>query len=239
MVRSGNVAVFLQARIGSTRLPSKALFDLNGITALGRAMIRLKRIKADNYVVLTDRDSFAILEKETQKYGFEIMEGPADDVLKRFALAVEKYSPLNFVRATGDNPLVFYRQAQFILSEHIEKNADHSWFTGMPLGAGVEIVKSEKLLEAEKNATDPYEREHVTPYLYRRPSLYKLNHPEADIRSIYPDGRITMDTMNDYLYIKRIFEIDNITGTDCLTESTERLIDWLKKNPHPDSNRKS
>ncbi|MCP5514813.1 MAG: acylneuraminate cytidylyltransferase [Spirochaetales bacterium] len=239
MVRSGNVAVFLQARIGSTRLPSKALFDLNGITAIGRAMIRLKRIKADNYVVLTDRDSYAILEKETQKYGFEIMEGPADDVLKRFALAIIKYSPVTFVRATGDNPLVFYRQAQFILSEHIEKNADHSWFTGMPLGAGVEIVKSEKLLEAEKNASDPYEREHVTPYLYRRPSLYNLNHPEADISSTYPEGRITMDTMNDYLYLKRIFEIDNIIGTDCLTESTERLIDWLKKNPHPDSNKKS
>lgn len=255
MVRSGNVAVFLQARIGSTRLPSKALFDLAGKTALARAMIRLKKIKADNYVVLTDRDSYSMLEKETRKYGFDIMEGPADDVLKRFALAVEKYSPVTFIRATGDNPLVFYNQGQYILSDHIAKNADHSWLTGMPLGAGVEIVKSEKLLEADKNAADPYEREHVTPYLYRRPSLFRLNHPEADIASIYPQGRITMDTMNDYLYIKKIFESDDISAaknmtqnvtesltqglteslTQNLTENTEKLINWLKKNPHPDN----
>ena len=230
MGRSGRVAVFLQARIGSTRLPSKALFTLAGKTAVGSAMQRLKRIPADCHVLLTDSRSIVSLEKETLKYGFDIMEGPADDVLKRFASAVRRYNVETLIRATGDNPLVFFRQAEFILNDHVKKNADHSWLTGMPLGAGVEIVKAEKLLEADSNSADPYEREHVTPYIYNRPGLFALNHLKAGAEALYPDGRITMDTMNDYLYLKRLFEENQAAEM-----STEELIKWLRDNPHPDN----
>lgn len=231
MVRSGGVAVFLQARIGSSRLPSKALFRLGNATSVAQAMKRLRKVGADSYVLLTDRQSFLPLKKEADLCGFEIMEGPAEDVLKRYALAVEKYTPRTVIRATGDNPLVFADAAEKIVLLHIEKDADHSWLEGMPLGAGVEVVKAEKLLQADEQAKEPYEREHVTPFLYRNPQMFRLNHVSAEKDICFPEGRITLDTMNDYLYLKKIFEQE----PSLLTENSPSLVSWLRKNPHPDS----
>lgn len=229
MGRSRGVAVFLQARLGSTRLPGKALKLLAGISSTGQAMKRLKEIPVEHYVLLTDKKSFSALTPEAEKWGFEIMEGSENDVLKRFALAVEKYVPHTFIRATGDNPLVFSEEATLILKDHLEKKADHSWFTGMPLGAGVEIVKAEKIIEADKYAKDPYEREHVTPYLYKRKIEFYLNHIEAPASVVFPDGRITMDTLEDYNYLKKIFE----KWDESIILSSVKLVKMLKKNPHP------
>jgi spore coat polysaccharide biosynthesis protein SpsF len=230
MVRSGKVAVFLQARVGSTRLPSKTLLQLGSMSTVSNAMARLKNINADNHVLLTDKESFDVLEKEALQCGFEIMAGPAEDVLKRFTLAIEKYKPHTFIRATADNPLVFYKEAELILEKHLEKNADHSWFLGMPLGAGVEIVKAEKLLEAENLTTEKYDREHVTPYLYKNSAKYMLNHLNAPKEICYANGRITLDTFNDYHYLKKIFE----TKFPDITKESAKLVKWLKQNPHPD-----
>jgi len=230
MVRSGKIAVFLQARIGSTRLPSKTLLQLGGVSTVSNAMARLKKIKADHHVLLTDKESFKALEKEALQCGFEIMEGPAEDVIKRFTIAIEKYDPYTFIRATADNPLVFYKEAELILEKHIEKNADHSWFMEMPLGAGVEIVKAEKLLEAESLTSDPYDREHVTPYLYKNSKKYLLNHLKAPEEICYPEGRITLDTLTDYDYLKKIFDIN----FQDIRKDSVKLVKWLKQNPHPD-----
>jgi len=230
MVRSGKIAVFLQARIGSTRLPSKTIFQLGSMSVVSNAMTRLKKIDADFHVLLTDRKSFATLEKEALQCGFDIMEGPAEDVLKRFTIAIEKYKPHTFIRATADNPLVFYKEAALILEKHLEKNADHSWFTGMPLGAGVEIVKAEKLLEAERLTNNLYDREHVTPYLYKNSDKYMLNHLKAPEEVCYPEGRITIDTLSDYNYIKKIFDTES---PDIIKDSI-KLVAWLKQNPHPE-----
>jgi len=170
-----------------------------------------------------------VLEKEALQCGFDIMEGPADDVIKRFTIAIEKYKPYTFIRATADNPLVFYKEAELILEKHLEKDADHSWFLGMPLGAGVEIVKAEKLLEAENLTNDPYDREHVTPYLYKNSEKYMLNHLKAPEEICYTEGRITLDTLTDYNYLQKIFNLQQT-----ITEETIKLVKWLRQNPHPD-----
>ncbi|MCL2294530.1 MAG: acylneuraminate cytidylyltransferase [Spirochaetes bacterium] len=235
MGRSGKIAVFLQARIASTRLPQKTLLQLGSMSIVSNAMRRLKKINANFHVLLTDNESFEALKKEAMQCNFDIMEGPGDDVLKRFTLAIEKYQPHTFIRATADNPLVFYKEAALILERHIEANADHSIFTGMPLGAGVEIVKAEKLLEAESLTKNSYDREHVTPYLYKNSAKYLLNHLKAPDSAWYPEGRITLDTLADYDYLKKIFtesNADNASSSNITKESAE-LIKWLKQNPHP------
>ena len=250
MERPGKIAVFLQARIGSTRLPSKTLLQLGSRTIVGNAMTRLKKINADYHVLLTDKESIAALEKEASQCGFDIMHGPGEDVLKRFAIAIEEYDPHTFIRATADNPLVFYKEASLILEKHLEKNADHSWFLGMPLGAGIEVVKAEKLLEAERLTNIPYDREHVTPYLYNNSAKYALNHLKAPEEACYPEGRITLDTLTDYDYLKIIFNaMEGITShgdmevasfvrgcsmDDGLIGDSISLVTWLRANPHPD-----
>lgn len=231
MERSGRVAVFLQARINSTRLPGKALKEIyQDITVIGCAMMQLKKVKADYHVLLTDDRSYNLLKNETEKQGFEIFKGPEHDVLARFTSAARHYGVKTVVRATGDNPFVFPDKADRIVSLHLENSADHSWFTGMPLGGGVEIAEAEALFSAEKNTNDNYDREHVTPYIYKHPEIFKMNHIISDDDSLYPDGRITLDTDNDYKYLKKA--ADELTLEKACDYRT--LIEWIKVNKHPD-----
>jgi spore coat polysaccharide biosynthesis protein SpsF len=48
------VGVFLQARLGSTRLPRKALLPLAGVTVLQLAMRALARVEAGVHALLTE-----------------------------------------------------------------------------------------------------------------------------------------------------------------------------------------
>ncbi len=126
---------------------------------------------------------------------------------------------------------MFHKKAEKILELHIEKMADHSIFTGMPLGAGVEVVEADALYRAEKNTDSLYDREHVTPYVYNHPEIFSLNHIPSEPDALYPEGRITMDTDNDYKYLCRAAK--ELTAEKACRH--EKLIEWLKVNPHPDT----
>ena len=232
MERSRRIAVFLQVRINSTRLPGKAVKHIyKEITAAGCAMMQLKKVKADFHVLLTDEKSSRILKKEADLYGFDLFAGDEKNVLNRFTSAAHFYKADTLIRATGDNPFVFYEKAEKILALHIKRRADHSIFTGMPLGAGVEVVEADALYSAESSINSSYDREHVTPYIYNHPEIFILNHIQSEADAFYPEGRITMDTENDYKYLCKAAE--ELTAENACRH--EKLIEWLKSNPHPDA----
>lgn len=216
-------AVFLQARIDSRRLPGKALLPLAGRTVIDHVMEALKLIDAAWHVLLTDDDSFDALAPHARAAGFDITRGSKNDVLSRYAGAVSHYEADYIIRATGDNPLVSSFLAEEILSRHIAVGADYSGFVGGPLGSGVEVVNTEALLRADREAADPYEREHVTPYIYRRPGAFIIHRPVVPKRFYMPDARITLDTEADYAFIGEVFS-DIYTGRPI---STEVLLRWL------------
>jgi len=206
MGTTGNVtAVFLQARIDSTRLPGKALLKLRDKTVIEHAMERLGKIGAAYNVLLTDKESFPVLRPYAEKWGFSVFAGPRDDVLARYALALKKYPAHTVIRATGDNPLVSWDLAEKILKYHLKHGGDYSGFLKIPLGMGVEAVRSRALLYAHEHAGDPYEREHVCPFLYRRPEQFLCLRPEITGPLRLPDARITLDTSEDYTFLKHLF----------------------------------
>ena len=216
--------VFLQARIDSTRLPGKALLPLAGRTVIEHVMEALAGIDADVHVLLTDDSGFDALKPYAENCGFDIFRGPKDDVLRRFALAARHYQPEYIIRATGDNPLVSPFLAGTILSRHRSAKADYSGFSGGPLGSGVEVVNAGALLRAEKEAEESYEREHVTPFIYRRPGEFRIHRPLVPKEYYMPDARITLDTEADYEFIREIFS-ELYTGRPI---PVDRLVRWLK-----------
>ncbi len=199
------IAVFLQARLDSTRLPRKALLPLAGDTVIGHAMRSLEGV-ADLSVLLTDEDSAEELRPHAEAAGFELFIGSKEDVLKRFADAARYYGPDRIIRATGDNPLVGGECSRLISRMHIEEGADYSGFRGLPLGTGVECVETEALLEADKLALSRYEREHVCPYLYRHPERFVVFRPEVPERFRFPEGRVTLDTEDDYRRLRKLYD---------------------------------
>ena len=202
MMRNG---VFLQVRLDSSRLPRKALLPLEGKAVITHAMEALREIEADAYVLLTDREGESVFKQYAAACGFELFTGPKDDVLERYALAAERYQVTNIIRATGDNPLVSGRYAQLLLEMHLGENADYSGFRGLPLGTGVECIRTEALMRARDEAQAEYEREHVCPYLYRHPEAFSIFTPQVPEDCYAPELRVTLDTSDDYKRLEFIY----------------------------------
>lgn len=221
-----STAVFLQVRLNSSRLSRKALLPLGDMTVIEHAMAALSQVDVKVHALLTDRKSSSALRPYAKKFNFEVFEGPEDDVLSRFAMAVRYFEVDRYFRATGDNPLVSGELAEALLRLHIESKADFSGFLGPPLGTGVELTESAAILAADAEAVDPYEREHVSPFIYRRPERFSVERPWAPEEYCYPSAHVTLDTREDHAYIERIFR-GLYKGHPI---ETKQLVKWLTKD---------
>ncbi|MDR1903518.1 MAG: NTP transferase domain-containing protein [Treponema sp.] len=191
-------ALIVQARLDSSRLPGKSLLPLGGRPLIVRVMEALKTLPCAYRILACPPDCVPAFAALAGELGFELVPGPKEDVLARYCLAIRRFSPDRIIRATGDNPFVFADAAIRLHEEALALNADYAGYAGIPYGAGVESVKSEALLRAEREAQSQTEREHVCPYLYNHPEFFLLHRPLAPLVWQGPDIRITVDTPEDY-----------------------------------------
>ena len=195
------IAVILQARINSTRLPGKALMDLDGKPLLVRVMESLAGIRADRYILACDPASEPPFAPLAKACGYNLFVGDPDDVLDRYCSAIRTYRPDIVVRATGDNPFVFADAAQAALerfSAQENDGASYFGFDGLPYGSGVEILNARDLLDAAERTRDAFDREHVGPALYNHQDRYRCIREPAPAPWRHPAIRLTVDTREDY-----------------------------------------
>jgi len=215
--------VFLQARLDSSRLPGKALLPLSGKSILEHAMEALLRVPADVHALLTEEGSREAFAPFADRLGYGLFVGSKLDVLKRFADAARFFGVDRIVRATGDNPLVSWELATQLEKECASLDADYGGHFGMPVGCGVECLKCGALFRAERETKDPYDREHVAPYLYGNPRIFSLHRPLVPIE-FRSDFRVTVDTREDYENISAIFS-DIYRGRPV---RLDELMEWIR-----------
>ena len=199
----GKVVLIVQCRLSSTRLPGKALLDLGGKSVLEWTLRAMKKVSANEYYLATDEASEPSLAPIAKNAGFKIFAGPLENVLERFCLVIEKSHADTVIRATADNPFLFYEAADALRAAYAEriKNepCDYMTWTGLPHGSGVEIFNAHSLLKAHDSPfiTD-YDREHVAPSLYKHPDTFISVMTAAPEKWNYPALRTTIDTKADY-----------------------------------------
>jgi len=196
--------VILQARLRSSRLPRKVLSKIGGLTIFEHCLAALAAMNVDERIVATNSESVCVLAKYSARYGIKIMAGPDDDVLERFARVARRYQLTTIVRATADNPFVSSHYANRALQEWASARCDYFHYIDLPLGGGVEVFTMSALIAARLHSTSPYEREHVTPYMYTHPEHFRIRHARA-LKRDYQHIRITIDTLEDYRAMERLF----------------------------------
>jgi spore coat polysaccharide biosynthesis protein SpsF len=194
----------IQARTGSTRFPGKVLMPLAGQAFILRVIeaVQAAQLVQDVLLAVPERD-LAVLSPLAHQAGCKIFAGSEEDVLGRYALAARATDCDTIVRATGDNPFVCPQHIDSILLHHAQTGADLSHWLGIPLGSGVEVIRREVLLEADRVASQKHEREHVTPWIYAQRSRYFILEPNLDKD---PGIRLTVDTAEDYARAVRILD---------------------------------
>ena len=192
----------VQCRLSSTRLPGKALLPLGNSTVLDWTLAAMKKVPADEYYLATDSESCGQLAPVAKRNGFNVFEGPLEDVLERFCLLIKKTKADTVIRATADNPFLFYDCAISLLEQYNRRSqtgkCDYITYTGLPHGSGVEIFNAESLLKAASLTEDPYDHEHVGPSLYNHPENFTSVMLASPSQWNRPPLRTTIDTPADY-----------------------------------------
>lgn len=222
-----STGIFIQVRLGSVRLPSKALLPLPGGCLIQHVMRSLAAVPADIRALLTDSRSLDALRPLAAAEGYEVCPGPDEDVLARYGNACRQFGTTRVIRATGDNPLTSARLARDIMAEHEDARADLSHYLGVPWGSGIEVVTAGALFEAERDSTQQDEREHITTFHYRHPERFRILEALAPAYGAYAEGRVTVDTPADLLEMRRLFE-DLYEGKPI---EIEQSIAWLRQHP--------
>jgi len=198
--------IVLQARLGSTRLPGKAMRRLQGYTILERCLLRLLAgHTAPVILATTTRREDDVLVREAERCGVSSVRGSKDDVLARFALAASLLQPRYIVRATADNPAVDIDAPGRVLALLRAHAADYVVEHDLPCGGAVEGIRTDALLDAVDRTNAPYDREHVTPFVKDPANGYRVLDGQAPERVRRPDLRLSIDTPDDLAWMERVF----------------------------------
>lgn len=202
-----SAGIILQARLGSSRLPGKALASIAGQTILEHCLRRLMFAGVAPVVLATtDRPEDEALADVAQHLGASVFRGDADDVLGRFVAAADAFGFSQVVRATGDNPGTDIQAPGRLLAALRTAEADYVHEQGLPYGAAVEAVTRDALARAGREATQHDDREHVTTYVRRNSHVFHVVQLPAPAPLRRPDVRLTVDTAEDLEQVRTVFE---------------------------------
>lgn len=207
---SNSCFAIIQARMTSKRLPGKVLMEFAGQPALAHLVDRLSRapgLKGIAVATTTNQtdDPVAAL---ADKLNVQCFRGDEFDVLARFSGAAAQVNAQTIVRVTGDCPLIDPAVVSRVISAFNASDADYAANNlerSYPIGQDTEVFSRASLDQAARFARRDDEREHVTPYIRRRPETYRQINVAAPPWQHDPLLRLTLDTHDDFMLIEDVF----------------------------------
>jgi spore coat polysaccharide biosynthesis protein SpsF len=226
------ILAILQARVSSTRLPGKVLKPILGISMLQHQIQRVQKSrKIDQLVIATsDHKSDDAIEKLCDNIEIQCVRGSPDDVLDRFYQAATPFNPRHIVRLTGDCPLADAEVIDDIIEFYFQGNFDYASNTVEPTfpdGLDVEICSFQVLKQAFEQAKLPSQREHVTPFIYKQPGLYKIGNYKQE--KDFSHFRWTVDEPEDFDFVNRVYKSLYFDNPDFKTEDILNLLNQYPK----------
>jgi spore coat polysaccharide biosynthesis protein SpsF len=202
------IVAIIQARMGSSRLPRKVLKDLSGATVLDRVLNRLgrSRLIQESLVATTVEPADNAIVEHCERTGRKVFRGSEQDVLDRYYRAAKHLDADVVVRITSDCPVIDPQVTDATVHAFLDRHADYASNVRVrtyPRGLDTEVMTVQALERAWRESTKPYQREHVTPYLYENPGEFKLHGIENDVDC--SQHRWTLDTPEDLQLLQTIY----------------------------------
>jgi spore coat polysaccharide biosynthesis protein SpsF len=230
-----NIAIIIQARLGSTRLPNKILLDFHN----GKCILEIlyERLSLNNgyrtIIATTVNPKDDILVDFCKKRGIDFFRGSEDNVLERFIEAARQFDVTHIIRVCSDNPFIYAKDINRLskmLSQY--SNTDYISFKIREVpsilthyGFWAELVSLQALcVAAESN--DNKTKEHVTNYIYKNADKFNIKWLETSkVIEKNMNIRLTVDTVDDFINAQSIYKI---TGELFEPES---IIEIINKMP--------
>jgi len=244
------IIAIIQARFASSRLPGKVLMPIEDRAMLGWVVERVRRAECvDETVVATTTDvSDDALASYCERAKYPYQRGSPYDVLDRYYQTARQHQADAIIRITADCPFIDPQEIDHTVREFMNAQADFAanrlpppWKRTYPIGLDTEVCTFAALERAWQEASEPYQREHVMPYLYMHAPVFDAAtfkdfsglHP-GQFRVIYVndageygDIRWTVDTAADLKLVRSIAHL--FAGRDDF--SWREILDFYMSRP--------
>lgn len=206
--------ILIPVRSNSARFPKKHLAPLGGFTLLDILISRVSPVMPFAFLIPTGDPIKEALRERNAMY----FEGPEEDVLKRFAMAMDRFKLSWCIRVTGDCPLISPQDilwmAQVCTSTGIDygTNCLHNPRDGQE----IEFISRRMVDHMHGTADNEYDREHVTPIAVRmmrevqggKPGNHGMRFYESPIQFAWLGaGKLSVDTPDDLAKVDALMKM--------------------------------
>ena len=223
-----NVIAIIQARTGSTRLPNKIFLKLANASLLSHVVNRLRPSKEIDKIVIATTSSSKdnSVEEWCLNNSLDYFRGSENNVLDRYYHTAKKFNADIIIRVTGDDPFKDYRlidQAVKIIKEENYDFVCNNNPVSFPEGLDVEVLTMNSLTQSFQNSNSKFEHEHVTQHIHLNKNKFNIFNIKNNINLSH--YRWTLDTIEDYNFIKLIYNHLYVKDKLFLTEEIYELLE--------------
>ena len=199
--------------MGAKRLANKMLLYLHGKPICEWVFRRTLQAKELDLVVfaLTSNANDDVLEWYLTSIGATVFRGSEDDLVDRYYKVALQVGADRIVRVCADNPLICGSEIDRLIKFYDKEECDYAYNhipkeNKYPDGLGAEICSMGLLTEIYHKSSAIEHREHLFNYIWKNQSDYiiKTFNPPSDLS--YPNLKLDLDTMEDYMELKKIME---------------------------------
>ena len=225
----------LQARMTSNRLPGKVLMPVLGRPILSYNIERIRRAKTISrvFVATTDKREDDAIQRLCESEGVPVFRGSEEDVLDRIYQRMKHFKMEECAKLTADNPLIDPAVIDQVVGFYLTHRGDYDYVSNnhpptWQDGQEVEVIRAAALETAWREADKPFQREHVTPFIWDQPERFRIGNVARTDDRWYRDYRWTLDYPEDYLFVKAVFEELYPARPDFTTDD---VMDLLRRRP--------
>ncbi|MBU0660587.1 glycosyltransferase family protein [Patescibacteria group bacterium] len=231
-IRKKVVAV-IQVRMGSTRLPQKALLKIHKKTAIEWIKYRLSFCKEVDQVVLSTSDTAENdpLEILAGELGLGIYRGKEADLVDRLYQTAKKFNADAIVRVTGDCPLIDPHIVDTLIGVYRTNIGEYDHITNIfpptyPDGLDIEVMPFSTLDRLNTEVDNSLYREWITTTIMEQPDKFRIKNISYTKNMSYL--RMTLDYIEDLELIEQILIRLHQEGKVFFLED---ILELLQKEP--------
>jgi spore coat polysaccharide biosynthesis protein SpsF len=206
--------VVIQASTGSIRLPGKVLLPLAGAPMLQRMIERVAAAETPISITVAATASPADdpIVEIARRAGVDCFRGHPTDLLDRHYRAAIAARADVVVKIPSNCPLIDPRVIDRVLGVFHEEPGHYDFVSNLhpptyPEGNDVEVMTTDALGQAFREARSALDREHTTPFLWEHPERFRTGSVVWEKGRDYSMlHRFTLDYPGDYAFVRAVYD---------------------------------
>lgn len=202
-------------------------------TMLERVVKKLKKSKKISRIIIATSSlkSDDKIEKFCKEKKIEYFRGSINNVYHRFIKVIKNVRSNNFIRISGDSPLIDYKLVDKAVNIFLKKKPDlvtNTFPRSYPQGQSVEVVNCATFLKFFKKIKKKSHKEHITKYFYENFKKFHIVNFSLNQNLNYIN--LSINTKSDFNVIKEIIRRskDKNLGIKKLLKISKEIINEKK-----------